>query len=121
MASFGNLSPMMGNANQVLGATPTLNQVSQSAPNFQPGLLPPAPQGAMGAPPPQMPSIPGAQPVPSAMPQAPQMPLGQPAQPQGGPVGIPPGNPEAFAIVNALKSRLGSISKSEEMQNGGGQ
>ncbi len=110
------MTPQMGNANQVLGATPALNQVGPGSPAFQPGLLPPAPQGPMGAPPPapQMPSIPGAQPVPSAMPQAPQMPLGQPAQPQGT-VGMPPGNPESQMIIKALASRLASVSKSEEM------
>jgi len=77
---------------------------------------PPAPQGFQA---PSMPSIPGSSPVPNQMPQAPQAPVGvQTVQPQGGVVGIPPGNPEALAIVKALSGRLSSVSKAEELQHG---
>ena len=113
MASFGNLSPIMGNANQILSAPSALQQVGPGSPSFQPGSLPPmaVPQA------PQMAPAPGAQPVPNAMPQAPQAPMGQ----QAGVVGMPPSNPEAFAIIKALSSRLSSLSKGEEMKaNPGG-
>jgi hypothetical protein len=62
-----------------------------------------------------MPSIPGAGAVPGQMPTQ----MGVP-QPQGQ-VGLPPGNPEALAIIKALSSRLASVSKAEELQHNGGQ
>lgn len=122
MASFGSMTPQMGNANQVLGATPTLNQVSPGSPAFQPGLLPPSPMAvpqmaSQGAPAPQMPSLPGGPQVPNQMPQAPQMPMGQPA-PQPNVMGQPMGNPEAAMIIKSLSKRLDSLTKGEEMARG---
>ena len=123
MASFGSGGQLIGaNANQLLGQSPTINQVSASSPSFNPQLMPPSPMAVpqmapQGQPAPQMPSLPGGPQVPNQMPQAPQMPMGQSATPSV--MGTPPSNPEAMAIVNALKSRLGSISTSEEMKNGG--
>lgn len=117
MASFGNQSPIMGNANQVLGAPNALQQVGPSSPSFQPNVLPPSPMAVpqmapQGAQAPSMPSVPGAQPVPNAMPVAPQAPMGQPNV-----MGTPP-PPEALQIVKALMSRLSSLTKGEELNRG---
>ncbi len=116
MSSFGSGGPLIGaNANQLLGQSPTINQVSASSPSFQPGTLPPSPLAV-----PQMPqsqpmsSIPGSAPIPNQMPVAPQAPLGQPAQAPNV-MGQPQSSSESQMIIKALASRLASVSKSEEM------
>ena len=123
MASFGNLSPMMGNANQILSAPNALQQVGPGSPSFQPGVLPPSPMAVpqmapQGQPAPQMPSLPGGPQVPNQMPVAPQAPMGQPA-PQPNVMGASPTPAESTMILKALMSRLSSLTKGEEMARGG--
>ena len=105
--SFGSMSPQMGNANQILGAPPGIPQQGPSSAGFTPGVLPPQP-GSLQAPP-QMSPVPGAQPVPGQQPMQPQ--------PQGGTVGLPPGNNEALKIIQALASHLAQNDKLAEMSH----
>lgn len=120
MASFGSMTPVMGNANQVLGQPIALNQQGVGSSSFNPALFPRSPLDQVTPVTathnqmpiqPQMAATPMQQPQP--MPPAPQQPSAVP-MPQGV-VGMPPGNPEAAMIIKALSSRLGSLSKAEEM------
>lgn len=108
-SSFGSGTSLIGApASSVLAQPGGLQQQGPNSPSFQPGMMP-SPQQFQ--PPQSMPmqqGVPGAQPVP-----------GQPQMPEQGQgvVGLPPSSQQAVAIINALSSRLKSLSKSEEMQN----
>lgn len=111
-SSFGSGNALLGApASQVL-AQPGMQQQSPSSAGFTPGLTPPPPSSM---PPPQMGQMPGAAPDPNAMPQNPQMPM-NPQQPQGV-VGLPQTPTEAQSIIDAMGSRLKSLSKAQELQN----
>ena len=108
--SFGTGGKLLGApASAIMGMPAGLQQQSPSSASFQQGTLPP--------PPGQAPQAPTMAPVPGSS-LTPQMPSPMQTAPQPT-VGLPPGNPEALAIVKALTSRLATLSKAEEMQRNG--
>ena len=112
MASFGSMTPTMGNANQVLGQPTALNQVGPGSANFNPQLFPQAPMSVQSPMSPQQnPGQPMTPQVPPPM-QAPPQPQGM-GQPQGT-VGLPPQVPETMMILKALIDRQKLLGKHEE-------